>query len=137
MSPLRSVVVGSAQYRGREGQIAFLLHRLSGLGTLLFLGLHILDTSFVFLAPAQYTEIINLYRAPMVMLGEIVLVAAVIYHGVNGLRIAIFDLYPQFWNPNYEKPAVYGALVTAFILWLPAAVIMGRNLVGFAWLGWK
>jgi len=137
MSPLRSVVLGSAQYRGREGQIAFLLHRLSGLGTLLFLALHIVDTSFVFLAPALYSEVLDLYRSPLIMLGEIVLVAAVIYHGVNGLRIAVFDLFPRFWQPQYEKPAVYGALVAAFVLWLPAALIMGRDLVGFAFLGWK
>jgi succinate dehydrogenase / fumarate reductase cytochrome b subunit len=137
MSPLRSVLLGSAQYRGREGQIAFLLHRLSGLATLLFLGLHILDTSFVFLSPALYQEVLNLYRAPLFMLGEILLVAAVIYHGVNGLRIALFDLFPRFWQPGYEKPAVYGALAAALLLWLPAAVIMGRNLIGFAFLGWK
>jgi succinate dehydrogenase / fumarate reductase cytochrome b subunit len=129
--------LGSAQYRGREGQIAFLLHRVSGLGTLLFLGLHILDTSFVFFSPALYGEILNLYRAPLFMLGEIFLVAAVIYHGVNGLRIALFDLFPRLWHPTYEKPAVYGALATAFVLWLPAAVIMGRNLIGFTFLGWK
>lgn len=137
MRRLRSVVIGSAKYRGREGQLAFLLHRLSGLGTLLFLAFHIVDTSLVFLAPALYDEVINLYRSPLIMLGEIVLVAAVIYHGTNGLRIAVFDLFPRLWKPEYERPAVYGVLAAAFVFWLPAAVIMGRNLVGLAFLGWK
>ena len=35
-------------YRGREGHLSFIGHRLAGLGTLLFLTIHILDTSTVY-----------------------------------------------------------------------------------------
>ena len=33
----------SVTYRGREGQIAWMLHRLTGLGVFFFLALHIID----------------------------------------------------------------------------------------------
>ena len=35
-------------YRGREGQLAYIGQRLAGLGTLLFLAIHIVDTSSVY-----------------------------------------------------------------------------------------
>jgi len=44
MGALRTSVNGFARYRGREGHFSFILHRLTGLGTLLFLIVHILDT---------------------------------------------------------------------------------------------
>ncbi|MBM2843086.1 MAG: sdhC, partial [Anaerolineales bacterium] len=47
MTTLRVPLEGSLHYRGREGQWAYLLHRVTGLGTLLFLTIHILDTSTV------------------------------------------------------------------------------------------
>ncbi len=137
MSPLRTVLTGSVRYRGREGQLAFILHRLSGLGTLLFLGLHILDTSTVYFFPNLYKDALALYRNPLFMVGEIFLVAAVIYHGVNGLRIALFDLFPHLWRPDREKPSVYTTLAVTLVLWLPAAFIMGRSLIGFTFLGWE
>ena len=137
MSPLRTVLTGSTRYRGREGQLAFLLHRLSGLGTVLFLTLHVLDTSTVYFFPALYKDALALYRNPVFMLGEIFLVAAVIYHGVNGLRLALFDLVPGFWRAERERPAVYTSLAVALLLWLPAAWVMGRTLVGYTLLGWK
>ena len=33
-------------YRGREGQIAWMLHRVTGVGIFLFLALHILDLAY-------------------------------------------------------------------------------------------
>jgi succinate dehydrogenase / fumarate reductase, cytochrome b subunit len=126
------------QYRRREGMIAFLLHRLSGLATLLFLTIHILDTSTVYFFPSLYNDAIALYRAPAFMLGEIGLVAGVIYHGVNGCRIAVFDLFfPAAWRKDLEKRSVWITLAFTTLFWLPAALLMGQNLIGYAFLGWK
>jgi succinate dehydrogenase / fumarate reductase cytochrome b subunit len=66
------------------------------------------------------------------MLGEIALVFAVFYHGVNGARIALFDLFmTRQWNiPSARKTAIW-TLVIAIILWLPAAFLMGRALLRY------
>jgi succinate dehydrogenase / fumarate reductase, cytochrome b subunit len=125
-------------YRNREGMIAFLLHRLSGLATLLFLTIHILDTSTVYFFPQLYNDAIGLYRLPAFMLGEIGLVAGVIYHGVNGCRIALFDLFfPAAWRKGLEQKSVWITLGITVVLWLPPAVLMGWNFVGFTFLGWN
>ena len=129
MSTLRVPLEGSLTYRGREGQWAYWLHRITGLGTLLFLAVHILDTSTVYFFPSLYEHAIDLYRSTLFMLGEIVLVFCVLYHGVNGLRVAVFDLKPAWWNESRQRLSFWWTLGLSLLLWLPAAFLMGRSLV--------
>lgn len=130
MDNLQVNVAGLTGYRGREGQISYILHRLTGLGTLLFLTIHILDTATVYFFPSLYSHAIALYRTTPLMLGEIVLVFSVIFHGVNGARIAIFDIwFPELWNIEMERKTALWGLGIAILLWLPAAFLMGRNLL--------
>ncbi len=128
MTTLRTTLEGSVRYRGREGQWSYLLHRITGLGTLLFLIIHVLDTSTVYFIPHLYQEAIELYRSSLFMIGEIILVFCVIFHGVNGLRIAYFDLRPNLWQERYQHTTVRWTLAVSLLLWLPAAFIMGRAL---------
>jgi len=128
---------GTLRYRPREGMIAFLLHRISGLATLLFLSIHIVDTSLVYFYPSAYADIIAVYRSPFFMLAEIALVAGVIYHGLNGARLAIFDLFFRgAWTIERERFSVRLTILLAALLWLPAGVIMGGNFIGYTFLGW-
>ena len=130
MHPIKSTFNGLARYQGQIGQLSFILHRLTGLGTLLFLSVHILDTSTVYFSPSLYEEAINLYRSTPFIIGEIFLVFSVIYHGVNGVRIAIFDLFsPESWRASSQSKTALVTLAIAILLWLPAAFIMGRNLL--------
>ncbi len=130
MDSLKLNLTGLTRYNGREGQLSFLLHRLSGLGTLLFLAVHILDTSTVYFFPSLYSHAIDLYRSTPFMLGEIVLVFMVIYHGVNGARRAIFDLFiPDRWNIQTQRKSAKWTLAISILLWLPAAYLMGRSML--------
>lgn len=129
MSSLKTAVDGSFRYRGREGQWSFLLHRLTGLGTLLFLSVHILDTATVYFVPELYEHAIDLYRSTPFMLGEIALVFSVLYHGANGLRIALFDLFPHLWQEEPQRKGFYITLAVSLVLWLPAAFLMARSLL--------
>jgi len=130
MQEIRLNVVGLTRYRGQEGQLSFILHRLTGLGTLLFLAIHILDTSTVYFFPSLYQHAVEIYRSTPMMLGEIVLVFCVIYHGVNGARIALFDLFfPESWTIQTQRRSAYWTLGIALVLWVPAAFWMGRSLL--------
>lgn len=129
-SPVRTTLKGYLSYRGREGHYAFLLHRVTGLGTLLFLIIHIIDTSFVYFFPSMYEHSLALYRHPVFMVGEIFLVFSVIFHGVNGLRIAYVDLFkPGNWSIEKQRRASRWTLALSIVLWLPAAIIMFRSLI--------
>jgi succinate dehydrogenase / fumarate reductase cytochrome b subunit len=130
MSTIRTTLSGYAGYRGREGQISFLLHRVTGLGTLLFLTIHILDTATVYFFPNLYGEAIAIYRSTIFGLAEMGLLFCVFYHGVNGLRIAFFDMIaPKNWEIPSERKSALITLAVTLVIWLPAVVIMGRNLL--------
>ena len=117
-------------YRGGVGQLSFLLHRLTGLGILLFLVIHVVDTSTVFFFPALYPDAIAIYRTVPFMIGEIFLVFSVIFHGVNGARIAVLDLYlVKNWKIKTQHNSTLWTLAISLLLWLPAAFIMGRNVL--------
>lgn len=127
MSSIRTILKGYLSYRGKEGHWTFLLHRLTGLGVLLFLLIHILDTSMVFFYPRLYEEALALYRSTLFGIGEIFLVFCVIFHGVNGLRVALLDMaMPEKWQ--FQKFTSRAALVIALLLWAPAAFLMLRSL---------
>jgi succinate dehydrogenase hydrophobic anchor subunit len=128
-----STFVEGLLYRGREGHISYLGHRLAGLGTLIFLAIHIVDTSSVYFgavlgAPELYAHAIDIYRSTPFMLGEIILVAAVIFHGTNGLKIILADTFPYWWQKDWERGAFWKVAAITVILWVPAAYMMGRSL---------
>ena len=128
MTALVSGFMEGLLYRGREGHLSYIGHRLAGLGTLLFLAIHILDTSTVYFFPSLYIHAIELYRSTPLMLGEIFLVAAVLFHGVNGLKIILNDTFPHWWSKRAERQSFWRVAVLTVLLWLPAAYFMGRNL---------
>jgi succinate dehydrogenase / fumarate reductase, cytochrome b subunit len=130
LSSLQTTLKGYAFYRGREGHWSFVVHRITGLGTLLFLIIHILDTSSVYFFPELYDHAIALYQSTFFMLQEIILVFCVIFHGVNGLRLAYYDMWkPAGWNIPGQRRSVKMTFIASVILWLPAAGWMGYKML--------
>jgi succinate dehydrogenase / fumarate reductase cytochrome b subunit len=133
-----STLAGYARYKGGQGFTSFLLHRITGLGTLIFLTVHITMTSLVYIYSPLYTRLVAIFQWPVVMLAEIILVFCVIYHGANGLRIAYIDLFkPSLLQERNSTRAMVTTLVIAVVLWLPAAGVMGYNMLkhGFGLFG--
>lgn len=129
MTSIKTTMGGYVRYRGREGQLSFLLHRLTGLGVLLFLAIHILDTATVYFFPSLYEHAIAIYRTTLFGIGESGLVFAVLFHGANGIRIAIFDWFPQLWTIERQRKAATATLIVAIVLWLPLTFVMVRNIL--------
>lgn len=131
LANLKTTFTGYVHYQS-YGKLVFFLHRLTGLGTLLFLCIHIVDTAVVYFAPSLYADAINIYRTTPMMLGEIGLVFCVIFHGANGLRIAYFDLFkPQGWDSATTGRTMLATLIISLLLWLPAAAVMSYNILKF------
>jgi succinate dehydrogenase / fumarate reductase cytochrome b subunit len=61
MAALLTTLTGYVKYRGREGHLSFLLHRLTGLGTLLFLVIHIVDMAAFYWSPDFFNNALKLY----------------------------------------------------------------------------
>lgn len=120
-------VGGIGGYTGNKlGMYAWALHRLTGLGVVFFLLIHIVDTAFVLVGPELYNHAMALYKAPFFRPLEVALAASVIYHALNGLRVTAID----FWEgaARVQDKLFYAVLVLFALLFLPAAFIMMRPL---------
>lgn len=114
-------------YREREGYWAWLLHRVSGVAVVVFLFLHVLDTSLVGFGPAAYESFVAIYRAPLFRVLEVALVGAVLYHGINGLRVIVVDFVEDATRLN--RQLWYVVWAAFLVLFLPAAFLMLRPVV--------
>ena len=109
-------------YRGGIGQWSWVLHRLTGVGVLLFLLFHILDTALVMVGPDLYNKVIAIYRLPLFGLSEIGLFAAVLYHSLNGIRIVVIDFWPA--STRWHKQMFAAVMALFFLVFIPVALIM-------------
>ena len=106
-------------YRGQLGMWSWLLHRITGLGVLVFLLVHIVDISLLGFGPTVYNEAIALFGTPVVRVISLGLIAAVFYHAFNGVRIILIDFWPK--GVRYQR-AMFGIVIVFTILcFLPMA----------------
>ena len=113
-------------YRGGPGMLAWALHRITGVAVLLFLLLHIVETSMILYGPEAYQKALALYTQPWFKPFEFLLVAAVVYHAGNGLVVLVLDLFP-YATRWYRTLFWVGAAVYALVM-VPVAVVMLRPL---------
>ncbi len=117
----------STLYRGREGQWSWIAHRVTGVGILLFLFAHIVDTALVGWGPDVYNRVVSVYHHPIVQIMELGLVGAVIYHALNGIRIMIIDFWP---SATEQQARLFWATMLLFAgSMAPITWIMGRRII--------
>lgn len=81
----------SDRYRGGVGMMAWLLHRVSGLALSFYLLLHIWDLRAAQQGAQAFDEAMATFRTPFWKVMDLLLVAAVLYHTLNGIRLLLFD----------------------------------------------
>ena len=80
--------------------LVWVLHRISGIGIALFVGLHILASFSNQLFGWDLADSINtLYMSPYF---QIVVFFCALFHAINGLRITILDLWPKLIEHQRE-----------------------------------
>jgi len=76
--------------RNRQvGSWAFILNRITALGLTLYLFLHLIALGNLARGPEAYNNFIALAKTPLIKFGEMLVIAAGIIHGLNGIRIAL------------------------------------------------
>ena len=97
--------------------MAFVLHRVSGLGLIVYLFLHIQSISKAALAdPTSYDLLMYRYQQADFKMGELALYAALLFHGINGIRILLVDFV-------FERSAIAKQLFW-YVFWLCAALFV-------------
>jgi succinate dehydrogenase / fumarate reductase cytochrome b subunit len=76
-----------------RGQLAYCCHRVSGMAIFAFLCLHILDVGMISVSHEMYNEIHAIYSSAPMRIMESVLLIAILFHALNGLRLIVLDLF--------------------------------------------
>ena len=94
---------------------AWILHRASGIGMVIYLVLHVYGLRVLY-DPVKFDELISTYRSPLFKLGEFALLAIVTYHSINGFRIVMVDFLG--WSPKQKKMFYTTVALSAVIILL-------------------
>jgi succinate dehydrogenase / fumarate reductase cytochrome b subunit len=98
---------------GRQtGGWAFILQRVTALGLTFYLFLHLAVLSLLAKGPEGYNQYLVLAHSPLVVVGELLVVAAGILHGLNGMRIALTTLGVSVTR---QKQLFFGLMAVAVI----------------------
>ena len=125
---------------GRWGveRYAYILHRVTGLGILLYLLMHMVVTSLRVKGIYLWTEG-GFFHQPIFRLGEFPVFAAFAFHAFNGLRLVLVELgfavgkpiepiYPYRTSVNVQRPLLIAVMLLAFIF----LAVGGYNFLGLA-----
>ncbi|WP_190821069.1 succinate dehydrogenase, cytochrome b556 subunit [Saccharopolyspora pogona] len=107
-------------YRGDLGMWSWVAHRITGVLTFFFLFVHVLDTALVRVSPNAYDTVIETYKHPVMILFELGLLAAVLFHAFNGIRVMLVDFWAK--GTKYQKPMLWTVVALWLVLIIPAAI---------------
>lgn len=111
------------RYRLHAGYIAWLLQRISGLALVLYLVMHIYVIHNIARGREAFNEIMGIVQSPMFHLAEAALLGAVVYHGINGIRVILLD-YGSAADKEKIKPWVLGAMAVSAVLIVAGGIPM-------------
>jgi succinate dehydrogenase / fumarate reductase cytochrome b subunit len=131
--------VEGMRYGGGVGQWSWLIHRVTGLGILAFLIVHIIDTFLVVAFPAEYDFTVDIYGGVFAgtyfwplrwgfRAAELGLIACVLFHAVNGVRIVLFDFWPR--SADYQRRAFWIAMTVFTAIMIPVTWVVLAALAG-------
>ena len=112
-------------YRGSEGMWSWVLHRITGVAIFFFLLVHVLDSALLLVSPEVYDAVIGAYKTPIMGIGELGLVAAIVYHAFNGLRIILVDFLPG--GTRIHRGLFWGVIVLCVAVLVPFAIVHLQN----------
>jgi succinate dehydrogenase / fumarate reductase cytochrome b subunit len=79
--------------RGRRlGGLAFILNRLTGLGLVVYLYLHLMILSLLVQGPNAWDDFVDIALSPPFLALDVFLLTGMLIHGLNGIRVGLVGL---------------------------------------------
>ena len=99
---------------------SWVAHRITGVTLFFFLFVHVIDTAMLRVSPSAYDAAVATYKNWVVGLMETALVAAFLFHALNGIRVVLID----FWSrgPRYQRQMTWAVLGIWVVLFVPFAI---------------
>lgn len=108
----RVSVWAGLRYRGKQGMLNWFLHRVTGLGIVLFVGTHVVVSFFGQQFGNDIAFAINAVYESWPF--QIFVYFSVLFHAFNGTRLAVMDLFPALIR--FQKELLW----LQWIIFLPA-----------------
>ncbi len=102
---------------------AFILNRITALGLTLYLFIHLIVLGKIAQGAQAYNDFVALAHTPLIKFGEMLVIAAGLIHGLNGIRIALttFNI-----GTRYQVQIFIGLMVLA----VAGIIIFGIKMFG-------
>ncbi len=124
--------------RNNPERVMFVLHRITGVIIILYLMAHVYVTSLS-TNPQVWTSVMEQFGTSIVnKIGEWIVAGAVIFHGLNGIRLLLVEFFgvgigrPEKPKPPYIPPSlragqrtgIYIVVVLSIIGWILAGILI-------------
>ena len=117
------------RYRGKQNMLTWILHRVTGLGIVLFIGTHIVAAFFL----QQFNDDIAIALTTIYESWQfqIVVYFCVLYHALHGARLALEDLFPRLLR--FHRELIWFQWILFISLYaLPVYILIHNGLTGGA-----
>ena len=123
MSLKRNVSLATGlRYKGQGPMLTYVLHRIGGLGMVIFVTVHILAS---FLGGDAGVFINTIYEN---WLFQIFIFFCALFHAINGLRITILDLFPKLLE--HQREAIWVEWAVFLPIYAIAVLVIVRSGLG-------
>ena len=118
-STIRRAIKAWFDPRGRgTGIVAFALMRLSGIGLVVYLLLHLVVLSTLIGGAEAWDTFVRIAKHPAFLLLDVILIAGILVHMLNGLRVTVVGLG---FGTNSHKGLFWTLMAVAVLLLAYAA----------------
>ena len=118
----RSVGLSGLKYKGGIPMLSWLFHRITGLGMVIFISIHVIAGFFMQQTGSDFAATINTIYESIYF--QVFIYFCVIFHVLNGTRIILLDVFPKLLEYQRELSwlqwliflVVYGLTVSLMIM---------------------
>ena len=110
------------KYTKDRGSVAWVLHRITGLGLTAYIYVHIYALTSLTQGPQAFDNEMKLFQTPVFHVLEWLLFSLVVYHSLNGVRIVIV---------NWANGAAYHKKLLAVVYGLGVVLFIGMGILMF------
>jgi succinate dehydrogenase / fumarate reductase cytochrome b subunit len=115
-------LVTGLRYQGKGPMLTYVLHRVGGLGIVIFVATHMLST---FLGGEAGVFINSIYEH---WAFQIFIFFCALFHAVNGLRIVLLDLWPRLIE--HQREAIWVEWAVFLPIYAIAVIVILRTGLG-------
>jgi len=96
-------LIEGARYKGGGPMLTWILHRISGLGIIIFVTTHVVASFLTQQVGSDFGIFLNIIYESLYF--QLFIVFCAIFHGINGFRIILLDIWPRLIR--YQKESTW------------------------------